>query len=69
MICSREILRIQRLSVPVVATTVLGLSLLVGCGQKGALYLPTESAAADRATLPQAIMPISSQPATTSPTR
>ncbi len=27
------------------------------CGQKGALYLPTEPEARDRATLPQVLMP------------
>jgi predicted small lipoprotein YifL len=30
---------------------------LAGCGQKGDLFLPTEPAAADRATLPQIIVP------------
>ena len=33
---------------------VCGLSALGACGQKGNLYLPTEPAAAGRATLPQA---------------
>jgi predicted small lipoprotein YifL len=32
-------------------------ALLGGCGQKGALYLPTGEAAANRATLPQALNP------------
>ncbi len=33
-------------------------SLLLGaCGQQGALYLPTEAAAANRATLPQSLLP------------
>jgi predicted small lipoprotein YifL len=31
---------------------------LWGCGQKGALYLPAEPAAQNRATLPQAINPL-----------
>jgi predicted small lipoprotein YifL len=31
--------------------------LLGGCGQKGALYMPTGEAAANRATLPQALNP------------
>ena len=30
---------------------------LMGCGQRGALYLPTEPAAQDRATLPQILTP------------
>jgi hypothetical protein len=30
---------------------------LIGCGQRGALYLPTEPAAQDRATLPQILTP------------
>jgi len=30
---------------------------LVGCGQRGALYLPTEPAAQDRASLPQILTP------------
>ncbi len=29
----------------------------VGCGQKGALYLPNEPESRDRATLPQVLMP------------
>ncbi|MEY4265844.1 MAG: Prokaryotic lipoprotein-attachment site, partial [Pseudomonadota bacterium] len=29
---------------------------LAGCGQSGALYLPTEPAAAQRATLPQTLI-------------
>lgn len=30
---------------------------LCGCGQKGALFLPTEPIARDRATLPQTVFP------------
>lgn len=30
---------------------------LMACGQKGPLYLPTEPAAANRATLPQTLNP------------
>lgn len=43
---------------PVLASAaVLGLvaALLAGCGQKGALFIPTEPAAAQRATLPQTL--------------
>ncbi|MFD0880369.1 lipoprotein [Variovorax dokdonensis] len=36
------------------ATLVVGLQ---GCGQRGPLYLPTEPEAANRATLPQLIIP------------
>jgi predicted small lipoprotein YifL len=32
-------------------------AMLGGCGQKGALYLPAGEAAANRATLPQALNP------------
>jgi predicted small lipoprotein YifL len=37
---------------------VLGVSTvgLLGCGQPGALYLPTEPSAAKRATLPEALL-------------
>jgi predicted small lipoprotein YifL len=31
--------------------------ILAGCGQQGPLYLPTEPAAANRATLPESLMP------------
>lgn len=31
---------------------------LIGCGQTGALYLPAEPAAANRATLPQSLWPV-----------
>lgn len=31
--------------------------MLSACGQKGSLYLPTEPAAAGRATLPQSLIP------------
>jgi predicted small lipoprotein YifL len=37
------------------AASVVGA--LAGCGQKGALYLPTGEAAAARATLPQTLVP------------
>ncbi len=51
-------------------TALLGLG---GCGQTGNLYLPTEPAAANRATLPQSLWPampardkdVPPQPATT----
>ncbi|MDP1999406.1 MAG: lipoprotein [Rhodoferax sp.] len=41
-----------------VSTLVLGAVVvgLGGCGQQGPLYLPTEPAAANRATLPETLM-------------
>ncbi|WP_231495548.1 LPS translocon maturation chaperone LptM [Hylemonella gracilis] len=44
-----------------VALAVIGLSgslLLAGCGQTGVLYLPTEPAAAQRASLPKSLWPL-----------
>jgi predicted small lipoprotein YifL len=40
-------------SLPVLGLNVLSLS---ACGQQGPLYLPTEPAAASRATLPETLM-------------
>ena len=42
-----------------VSTLVLGASAvsLSACGQQGPLYLPTEPAAAKRATLPETLLP------------
>lgn len=37
------------------AIALATLAVLSACGQKGALYLPTEPAAAQRATLPQVL--------------
>jgi predicted small lipoprotein YifL len=48
--------------------TLLALSMafaLVGCGQKGALFIPTDAGANDRAMFPQVLVP-DSQPATPS---
>ena len=45
--------------------TLLALSLafaLVGCGQKGALFIPTDPEATERAVFPQVLVP-DSQPA------
>jgi predicted small lipoprotein YifL len=36
----------------------LGLALLSGCGQPGPLFLPTDPAAAKRATLPETLNPM-----------
>ncbi len=44
-----------------ILVSALGLALvgvgLSACGQKGSLYLPTDPAAKDRATLPQVLVP------------
>ncbi len=48
--------------------TLLALSMafaLVGCGQKGALFIPTDPEASERAVFPQVLVP-DSQPATPS---
>ncbi|MDO9196819.1 lipoprotein [Rhodoferax sp.] len=47
-----------RFSQILVSTLVLGASAvsLSACGQQGPLYLPTEPAAANRATLPQTLL-------------
>jgi predicted small lipoprotein YifL len=41
--------------------------MLCACGQKGSLYLPTEPAAAGRATLPQSLIPALPKPAASAP--
>lgn len=38
-------------------------AVLTGCGQRGPLFLPTGPAAADRATLPQVLVPTPTAPA------
>jgi predicted small lipoprotein YifL len=40
---------------------------ITGCGQRGGLYMPTEPAAANRATLPDLVIPGTRKPSTTSP--
>jgi len=49
------------LKVPQILVIALGLSWvgvgITGCGQRGSLYLPTEPAAANRATLPELVIP------------
>jgi predicted small lipoprotein YifL len=39
------------------AASAAALASLAACGQRGPLYLPTEPAARDRATLPQTLKP------------
>jgi predicted small lipoprotein YifL len=56
-------------SVPARPALAVAAALLLGaCGQRGPLYLPTEPAAAGRATLPQALNPARSAPGTQAPT-
>jgi len=50
-------LRILVRALVLAALAVIGVALLGGCGQPGILYLPTEPAAANRATLPQSLIP------------
>jgi predicted small lipoprotein YifL len=49
------------MSVRQILVSAVGLALvgvgLSACGQKGSLYLPTDPAARDRATLPQVLIP------------
>lgn len=49
-----------------ISTIALAASMagLQGCGQQGPLYLPTDAAAAGRATLPQTLRPGGTEPAT-----
>ena len=49
---------IQRPSLLTIAAGICALCLVSGCGQKGGLYLPTDPAARNRATLPQTVSPI-----------
>ncbi|MEJ8854403.1 lipoprotein [Variovorax robiniae] len=60
------------LKVSQILVIALGLSSLVvgisGCGQRGSLYLPTEPAAANRATLPELVIPGSRKAPAASPT-
>jgi predicted small lipoprotein YifL len=43
------------------------LAVLAGCGQKGDLFLPTDAAAVDRATLPQTLRPGGGTPTAPAP--
>lgn len=52
ILCSAPVLR--------GACIAAALACAAGCGQKGSLYLPTDVAAAGRATLPQIALPIGS---------
>ena len=48
------------------AASAAALASLAACGQRGPLFLPTEPAARDRATLPQTLKPGSTTTAPTS---
>jgi predicted small lipoprotein YifL len=54
-------LKVRQILVSAPALFVLGV-VLAGCGQRGPLYLPTEPAAANRATLPDLLRPGSRTP-------
>lgn len=49
-------LKVRQILVSAVGLFALGVG-LAGCGQKGELYLPTDPAAANRATLPSLLRP------------
>jgi predicted small lipoprotein YifL len=55
MLNARQILVSAPLLTLAKAFALATLAALSACGQKGALYLPTEPAAAQRATLPQVL--------------
>ena len=49
-------LNVRQILVSAIGLALVGVA-LAGCGQKGALYLPTDPAAKNRATLPGLLMP------------
>jgi len=53
-------LNVSQILVSAIGLAALGVG-LAGCGQRGPLYLPTDPAAANRATLPQVLVPIPSR--------
>ena len=57
-------LNVNQILVSTIGLAVLGVGLM-GCGQRGPLYLPTDPAAANRATLPQVLLPIPTRQETT----
>lgn len=62
MLNVRQILVSTRPRAALMVCLVAGAAGLVACGQRGPLYLPTDPAAAGRATLPQLITPDSLRP-------
>lgn len=57
-------LNVREILVSAIGLAVLGVG-LAGCGQRGPLTLPNDPAAANRATLPQTLLPIPPRSATT----
>lgn len=52
-------LRATQILVRALALAASAAALLAGCGQRGPLYLPTDPAANERASLPQSLTPAS----------
>jgi len=70
MLNVRQILVSTRVRAALMVCLAAATTGLAACGQKGALYLPTDPAAVQRATLPQLLTPggsDSSSNATTAP--
>lgn len=59
-------LNVRQILVIAAGLTALGVG-LSGCGLKGPLYLPTDPAAAQRATLPSLLLPSIGKPDTAKP--
>ncbi|MDN4588940.1 hypothetical protein DBA29_10585 [Xenophilus aerolatus] len=57
MLNLQRILGSARARIGLGVACLAGLLSLAACGQRGPLYLPTEPAAAQRATLPQIVVP------------
>lgn len=57
MLNLRQILVSARARTALMVCLAVGAAGLAACGQKGALYLPDDPAAAQRATLPQLLTP------------
>ncbi|MBS0427922.1 MAG: lipoprotein [Proteobacteria bacterium] len=57
MLNLQRILGSARARIGLGVACLAGLMSLAACGQRGPLYLPTEPAAAQRATLPQIVVP------------
>ncbi|MBN8753938.1 MULTISPECIES: lipoprotein [Variovorax] len=57
MLNVRQILVSTRVRAALMVCLAAATTGLAACGQKGALYLPTDPAAAQRATLPQLLTP------------
>jgi predicted small lipoprotein YifL len=53
-------LNVRQILVNAIGLAIVGVA-LAGCGQKGPLYLPTDPAAKNRATLPGLLIPESSR--------